>query len=403
LSASEPALSEVSPFFAALALLVAALSLAMLRRWVAVPAVPRRNGTIDGLRGYLALGVVLHHSAIWYFYAQGEKWQLPPSAFYTHLGQSSVALFFMITGFLFYGKVLDAGDQGLDWSRLAVSRVLRLVPLYVCAIGSMLLVVLAMGSFELHDSLFTLAKGVVHWLLFTLTYAPDLNGLTGTGRILAGVYWSLPYEWYFYGCLPLLAGLAGRLPPWWALALSAVVAFQFARFQPESYHLAAFAGGIAAAYTARWAVWQAVAESAKSSVFALGLLLGLVLGFDHAHGLVQVVMLALVFALVAAGCSLWGLLLHPSSRLLGELTYGLYLFHGIALYIVFGTGLLPATTSPLGHWIRVLALLPVLIGVCWLLHWAIERPAMGQVDRMTEWLLRRGESVKPVFNGSRTE
>src|SRR5579862_6911783 len=70
---------------------------------------------IDGLRGYLALSVFLHHSCVWYFYLRTGKWELPPSRLYVQLGQSSVALFFMITGFLFYSKLLQARNREFDW------------------------------------------------------------------------------------------------------------------------------------------------------------------------------------------------------------------------------------------------------------------------------------------------
>ena len=40
--------------------------------------------SIDGLRGYLALGVFIHHAAVWYFYLKKGVWEPPPSNFYTH-------------------------------------------------------------------------------------------------------------------------------------------------------------------------------------------------------------------------------------------------------------------------------------------------------------------------------
>jgi peptidoglycan/LPS O-acetylase OafA/YrhL len=62
-----------------------------------------RYATIDGLRGYLAFLVFLHHSAVWFFYLKTNAWTGPPSNIYAQFGESSVALFFMITAFLFGG------------------------------------------------------------------------------------------------------------------------------------------------------------------------------------------------------------------------------------------------------------------------------------------------------------
>ena len=101
---------------------------------------PPRFPTIDGLRGYLALAVFLSHSSIWYFYVHSGRWDVPPSNFYTHLGQSSVALFFMITGFLFWSKLLDGRARPIDWSRLYFSRLFRLVPLYLVSVACLIVV-----------------------------------------------------------------------------------------------------------------------------------------------------------------------------------------------------------------------------------------------------------------------
>ena len=115
------------------AILLALATAALLPHIIQLPiASPPRYSTIDGLRGYLAFAVFLSHSSIWYFYLHFGRWDVPQSNFYTHLGQSSVTLFFMITGFLFWSKLLDGRVQPIDWSRLYLSRLFRLVPLYLC-------------------------------------------------------------------------------------------------------------------------------------------------------------------------------------------------------------------------------------------------------------------------------
>ena len=97
-------MDPVNPL-AALACLFAALatSFLLLKRF-GFPRQSARFASIDGLRGYLAFFVFLHHACIWYFYLQTGEWGRPPSNLYSHLGRSSVVLFFMITGFLFFTK-----------------------------------------------------------------------------------------------------------------------------------------------------------------------------------------------------------------------------------------------------------------------------------------------------------
>ncbi|WP_428425704.1 acyltransferase family protein [Methylibium sp.] len=70
----------------------------------------------------------MHHSCLWYFHLRTGEWAPPASRLYTHLGQGSVALFFMITGFLFFSKLLDGRTRRIDWSKLFIARFLRLTP-----------------------------------------------------------------------------------------------------------------------------------------------------------------------------------------------------------------------------------------------------------------------------------
>ena len=67
--------------------------------------------TVDGLRGYLSFFVFLHHACIYYYLFPSYNWKLPAQNLYIHFGQTSVALFFMITGFLFFDKLLSSKTE----------------------------------------------------------------------------------------------------------------------------------------------------------------------------------------------------------------------------------------------------------------------------------------------------
>lgn len=127
---------ETNPLIALAAYLLAIVTSALLLR--AVPKIARhlqhsgesRYASIDGLRGYLAFGVFVHHSIITWIFLRTGVIDFPPSNFYSMLGQGSVALFFMITGFLFWGRLIKHG-RNHDWLAFAISRVFRLYPLYL--------------------------------------------------------------------------------------------------------------------------------------------------------------------------------------------------------------------------------------------------------------------------------
>ena len=72
-----------------------------------------RVSMIDGLRGWLALGVFFTHAySMHAWFVQGQ-WGGAQAGFFGMTGEIGVALFFMITGFLFWGRVLRA-ETGLN-------------------------------------------------------------------------------------------------------------------------------------------------------------------------------------------------------------------------------------------------------------------------------------------------
>ena len=90
--------------------------------------------SIDGLRGYLAFFVFLHHSYIYFFYLKTNIWEEPKSNLFNHFGQTSVLFFFMITSFLFTNKLINAKEKKINWNRFFISRIFRLFPMYFISI-----------------------------------------------------------------------------------------------------------------------------------------------------------------------------------------------------------------------------------------------------------------------------
>src|SRR5438105_476841 len=116
-------MDPVHPAFAIAAVLVAVTTAFVLARIFGAPSSEGRYASIDGLRGYLAFFVFVHHSAAWYYFLR-TGWQTPSNLF-SFFGPGCVAFFFMITGFLFFSKLLEAKEKPVDWTKLYMSRVLR--------------------------------------------------------------------------------------------------------------------------------------------------------------------------------------------------------------------------------------------------------------------------------------
>ena len=264
-----------------------------------------RYPSIDGLRGYLALAVFLSHSSIWYFYLRSGTWDVPPSNFYTQLGQSSVTLFFMITGFLFWSKLLDGRVQPIDWPRLYLSRVFRLAPLYSLAVACVVTVSLYTAGFQLRESMTVFAGEVVKWLAFTIPGIAPVNGFAETVP-LAGAVWSLPYEWLFYACLPIGSLCLRAAPPvfWLFCSVAAVGTLTMVMPEVRGPVLYAFGGGMAATGLARVAAIRTMLAQGVWGVIAMACLMTTMWVFPTAYTVPAVVILAGGFSIIACGNSL---------------------------------------------------------------------------------------------------
>lgn len=382
-------MDPVSAIPSVAAILVSLLSCLLLVKRFGSPDAQGRFVAIDGLRGYLAFFVFLHHSIIWFFYLKTGEWKVPPSNLYTHFGQSGVAFFFMITGFLFVSKVLDGKSKGVDWLRLYVSRFLRLMPLYGIAMLALLVIVLILSDGMIHEPVSGIAKEIIRWMSFTVLGAPDINGIENTWMILAGVTWSLPYEWFFYFLLPLFGLLVGGRVTWPFIVLAVTALLLICSRNSSIYHWLSFAGGIAAAFVVRT---ECICEKLRGDLFsivALGALAITVIIYPSAHGYVQILMLSVTFAIIAAGNGCFGLLTNQLSRTLGEMAYSIYLLHGVLLFILFRfvIGIDRAKLlSPVFHWIAIIGLTPVLIGIAFICYRKIEHPALSKTNDLTLWL-----------------
>jgi peptidoglycan/LPS O-acetylase OafA/YrhL len=389
-------MNPVSPFPAMLSLLVAIATAWLLAQKFGAPLTPGRYASLDGLRGYLAIFVFLHHACIWYFYLQTGQWQEPPSSLYNHLGQSSVALFFMITGFLFFSKLLDGRAKEIDWEKIIVSRLFRLVPLYFFTMVLFFGIVAYLSGGMLREPWPLLLSKMQKWLCFTVSGSPSLNGVQNSFTIVAGVTWSLPYEWFFYLALPILAMLLGSRPPFIYIA-TAVAGIQGLHPQPD--RLLPFLGGIAAAYLVRSESFCKFAQSRVAALLCLGAIATVVLFCPTVYEFKASLLLSIAFAMIAGGNSLGGTLVSPAARTLGEMSYSIYLLHGIVLFVTFNfmVGINAAKAlEPMIYWLLVVSMMPPLVLLSSVTFKFIERPSIQFGPIALQWLRSR----RPTVNSS---
>lgn len=352
--------------------LVAIATLALLNTTVKIRLPAARMQAIDGLRGFLALSVFLHHATIWQDFLHSGQWRLPASTFFAHLGQSSVSLFFMITACLFFTRILDARERPIDWGRLYVSRMTRILPLFFLVTLTATIIVALVKYLDLDAA-------NPAWIVRTAR--PLL--------VTAGVAWTLHYEWLFYFMLPLLALTRGVIAPVAALLLAILVMALENWSKINSVLLLNFGAGMASAVLVRQQILRRFLCKPAFSVFAIACMLLAIVLCPIPFSASAIGLLWLAFTVIAAGNSFFGLLTLPICRQLGEITFGIYLLHGPLLFIMLRLvlGLEPAASlTQTEYWLLILTITPFLIVIALLSFIRIERPCMNAAPQLHAWL-----------------
>lgn len=308
---------------------------------------------IDGLRGYLALGVLCHHFLTASNFAMTGTWKAPENVFFANLGPVAVQIFFFITAFLFYSRARKTVFWR-DWLALYVNRLFRLAPLYLLVALLLIVVAFSRDGWHFTAPFSDNAIAIIRWLSLGLLGAGDINGNPLTFTIVAGVTWTLRYEWLFYFSLPLVGIFC--LVPYRALRIAALVAmFAAATVLPPvslpgftTAILSAFLLGMLAEELSHMRI-SAVLKSPLAAVIGLsGLSVAMFSPLDGFHP-VQLCGSALFFLPAVCGNSYFRILERRTSRWLGDISYSIYLVHGLVIYVttqsLHALGLYPFGTA----------------------------------------------------------
>lgn len=337
-------LNQFSFLQSVIATAIALLSVFVLRRFISVQDRPKREVVLDGMRGYLAYFVFLHHAMFWYEYAHnGHHFLIDPRHFFFNYGRDGVALFFMITAFLFWGKLIRSKQKPISWTQLYISRIFRIVPLYLLVVISVFICVGAMTHFTLQQPVNQFVKASAKWWAGGVVNANStafINNFQETELVTSGVTWSLSVEWFFYFSLPLWGVLLYRTKiNYIKLSVMLLVAgFIFYYFNANTYgnldfHFECFGVGIIAAYLFKSERFGKFASTIYASIIVLLCVIGFIF-YTHSFSISSLLLMGIAFALISSGNDVFGLLSLKVSRRFGQLSYSIYLLHGIVLYCV---------------------------------------------------------------------
>jgi peptidoglycan/LPS O-acetylase OafA/YrhL len=171
-----------------------------------------RIPALDGLRGIAILLVLSWHLV---FDGHRNSEFLPKLFALGGFTWSGVDLFFVLSGFLIGGILLDAKDSARYFKTFYLRRAFRILPLYGLITGVYVLyhVLLVPGTSKIP---------LLSYPTFTQNFWMAYLGVFGTAGM--GVTWSLAVEEQFYLTIPVLVRRLTRTRLTWALALVAISA-----------------------------------------------------------------------------------------------------------------------------------------------------------------------------------
>jgi len=301
---------------------------------------------LDGLRGIAILLVMIHR--VYPRAAGGTPWPIEG-------GWIGVDLFFVISGFLIAGILIDTRDDAHYFRNFYARRLLRIFPLFYVMVGGMLLAFPLLGHRQFLED-----AGSPLWYLLQLGNLPE--GLFGhEPPYWLGPVWSLAIEEQFYWTFPLLVAAVAprRLARWLfafaALALVTRIATTIALPDRERIQylftlcrLDTIASGCLLAVLVRWPGFARLRDrlprclaviASSAAVVALAAKLDRTTMFGRTAGytIVAVAFAALVLLVVlkrdtrSTAALRWAPL-----RYFGKICFGLYLLHRPADTLVTG-------------------------------------------------------------------
>jgi peptidoglycan/LPS O-acetylase OafA/YrhL len=198
--------------------------------WWRLPATVREKiPQLDALRGIAILLVIAHNATLHY----GTTSYLHPLF---DRGWMGVDLFFVLSGFLISGILLDTKESPNYFKNFYARRVLRIWPLYYCLLAFMF-VVLPHASASQGAAIF--AKSSPWWAYpfflqnFLLPLSTDAAGPLG-------VTWSLAIEEQFYLVWPIIVRFLSKRQVA-ILAAVEIAASPFLRYFLEAHHIHIYA------------------------------------------------------------------------------------------------------------------------------------------------------------------
>lgn len=309
----------------------------------------------------------------------------------------------MITGYLFWSIMIKNSGRP-RWLELYLGRLFRIGPLYLFAIVVALIIIFSRTGGVLNVSVFELIKSLLRFGFLGILPMHDINGYIDSWIVLAGVLWTLKYEWYFYFSLVIIGQAARQkiahllLP---GVALPILLFHISHKISPQT--MVVDSGSICAALFCIGMICASLRASELpgnlpgwlSSICVIALVGSAFAFFDTLFTVLPIILLGLAFSFVVSGCDVFGLLSSIPARRLGNASFGIYLLQGLVLTLIFSMEPIKkfALSSSDQYWGVVFLSSAILIVFAAASHFFVEQPGirLGQSTSraIRAWMQRK--------------
>jgi peptidoglycan/LPS O-acetylase OafA/YrhL len=371
-----------------------------------------RIPALDGLRGVAILLVISHNTDT---YPALKNWTFP-FAMLTHAGWIGVQLFFVLSGFLITGALLDSRGGSNYYQVFYARRALRIFPLYFLVLTVFLLILPQLVQLD-PAILSTYPQQTWLWLFASNWTQPFLGAVTWFPH-----FWSLAVEEQFYLVWPLVIAL---VPARHMLTMTLVVAALAivgrivllrqgasadAIYMFTTTRMDALALGATAAVLARRPTALSYFQHRQTIMGALAFVLAVASGaISHAFDTHDPGTIIGGYTLLAAAAAIMVLALRAGSgsssllqrtfsfqplRSCGKYSYAMYVFH-IPL-VLLASPVLPAALASSGSARPVLYSLCIILasyGLGWLSYRLYERHFLA----LKRYFIPQCDGVRPGY------
>ncbi len=301
------------------------------------PKIKKLNN-ITSIRSWCCLFVLGGHSVSMYTFI---KTGISQHNYYSseYLGGIGVSIFFMITGFLFWKKISE--NDNVYWIDLLKDRIFRIVP--VCFFNSIIIIILVL-LFYSKFSWDAFNPSLLHWFTAGIQYIQtthSINNFTSAWKLTSGVHWTLVFEWGFYFSLPLLylfrknAFQSSMIFLFIGIYITQVLPIQNIAFTGPlsvSCNLLFFLGIFSYEFSKKINLKPVYYE-----IFFVFSMLSLMFLQPTLYSVYSPsnILLIILFTSLLKGASGFGILKLKGFIRLGNISYSIYIMHGLVFYSVY--------------------------------------------------------------------